>query len=440
MKHARRALLTVIQNRRLWLLTLVLGVVACAYSWKLLSRVDLPRPELEGADPAVIAAVEEAGNAVVRTSKSSQAWGDLGTVLLIHGFTNEAEQAFMQAESLDGSKFRWPYLRALAIVQEQPRQALSPLERAASLMPDDPVILGKLGDTQLMLGDTSSAERQFRRMLAHDPVDARGRFGLAQIESQRGELDAAKEHLGTLADNPYCRQRASQLLAHIHRRQGNPAAAASATALAVALPEDRPWPDPYAADAFDQQAGMFSRIERAKELRLQGDTDKSSQLIDRTERQHLELYWLVEGRLCLQKGDLAAAEDALGKSLAISPEFIEARFWLGQVLLQAGKYEQAAESFRQILQLETSYAPAYLGLSHCLSQQQRQAEAVVELQNAIRYMPASADAHRELGRLLAEQGEAAQALIHLQRATTLDPKDAEAKALLQKYRNQQGVP
>lgn len=403
-------------------------------------RVDLPTPDLEGADPAVTTAVRKACDSVTESPKSSEAWGELGIVLMIHGFANEAEKAFMRAEELDDSEFRWPYLRALNVFQEQPQRALTHFERALLLSNNDATIRGRLAEAYLTLGDDASAEKQFRMLLEKHPDDARAHFGLSQIAVHRGVTDEASRHLKSLADNPYCRKRAHQLIAQIQRRDSDKTAAEKTASLVASLPEDRSWPDPYEADAFGRQSGMFNNIERANDLRMQGEAAKSSQLNNQTEQQHPELYWMVEGRLCLQNGDLAAAEDALRKSLKISPEFIEAQYWLAQVLLKAGKHDQAADSFRKVIQMEASYAPAYVGLGHCLDKQRRTAEAVVELQNAIRYMPANSDAHRELGRLLVEQGETAQAIIHLQQALVLDPEDSQAKTLLRRCQDQLNFP
>lgn len=409
---------------------LVLCVAASIYAWRQMTQVDLPMPDLEGTDPSVAEAIRQAADEVKRSPKSGKTWGDFGIVLFVHDFHNEAQTAFLQAESYDDGEFRWPYLRGLALAQERPEEALKPLQQAVELSDSDPTICGTLGETYLAIGDSSRAEKLFEQLLKKHPDDPRACFGLAQLAFQRGETVESMQLLQKVANNPHCQKRAQQLISQVHRRQGNQQAADAAATLADSLREDRAWPDPYAASAFDQRVGMFYSINRAKELRAEGDSIKSRKVIEKAEQQHVELYWLLEGRLCLQRGDLEAAEKALRKAVELAPRFIEARFWLGQALLRAGKLKNAADTFRYVLELESSYGPAYLGLGQCLERQNLTAEALDRYRTAARYMPADANAHRELGRVLADQGQTNEAVVHLKQAVRLDPDDEQAAKLL----------
>src|SRR5262245_44399072 len=67
----------------------------------------------EGADKAVVAAVEKARQAVLAVRTSAAAWGELGVVFAAHGYEPEADDCFREAERLDPADPRWPYYRAL---------------------------------------------------------------------------------------------------------------------------------------------------------------------------------------------------------------------------------------------------------------------------------------------------------------------------------------
>src|ERR1700737_3807065 len=71
------------------LAALILAAAVGAY----LRRVPAPEPpvvDLQGAEPTVAAAIEEARAAVKRARASSDSWGRLGMVLLAHQFWEDA--------------------------------------------------------------------------------------------------------------------------------------------------------------------------------------------------------------------------------------------------------------------------------------------------------------------------------------------------------------
>src|SRR5947208_1564349 len=80
---------------------LVIGTVAFlmiagfgAYAWYARRGPEPPGIALQGIDPAVAAAVEDARAAVRRSPRSADAWGTLGMTLQAHQFLAEAEVCF----------------------------------------------------------------------------------------------------------------------------------------------------------------------------------------------------------------------------------------------------------------------------------------------------------------------------------------------------------
>lgn len=397
------------RRRLLIVLAALLVAVAGLLAWRNARVPSATLPDLDAAEPAVAAAIAEAWTEVRAAPESSDAWGRLGSLLLAHNYRAEAEAALGQAERLDPDEARWPYLQALAKLRQQPPEALPPLRRAVERSPDDPSLRGQLADTLLELGETEEAAAHYRRLLEGGKRSSRAHLNLARIAAESGEVEEAIEHLQATRNSPYARKQGLQLLAQLHLRQADEEAAQAAAQQAEALPPDRPWPDPYAAEAYRRQVGLFAQLERAGELREQGRAEQSQQMMTAAERQHPHLYWLLEGRLCLDNGDLEAARNALQKSVELAPEFIEAHHWLGQAQLAASRPAEAVAAFQRALELEPSYGPAHLGLARARLEVGDETAAEVALRQAVRYMPTDAEAHRQLSELLADRDPQAAA-------------------------------
>src|SRR5207302_11227917 len=71
-----------------------------------------PVVDLQGVEPRVAAAIEEARASVNHSPASAESWGRLGMVLLAHQFWEEARRCFVEAERLNRAEPRWPYFQA----------------------------------------------------------------------------------------------------------------------------------------------------------------------------------------------------------------------------------------------------------------------------------------------------------------------------------------
>jgi tetratricopeptide (TPR) repeat protein len=180
------------------------------------------------------------------------------------------------------------------------------------------------------------------------------------------------------------------------------------------------------------RTGMFDSLRRVRELERSGKDEEKRTLLRQTEERHPELYWLVEGRILLKKGDHAGAEDALRKAVKLDPRSVEAHVDLGRCLLTRKKDEEAIESFRRALQIEPSYGPAHLHLGRCLRALGRRDAALAALRSAVQYMPLDGATHRELAEALVEAGRNDEALTHARHAVRLDAADRQAAELLER--------
>ena len=130
-------------------------------------------------------------------------------------------------------------------------------------------------------------------------------------------------------------------------------------------------------------------------LEQAGNPTEAGAVTRRLEEESPEVSWFVEGRLRAARGDLAGAEEAYRRALAIDPRAPEAHWELGRALAAAGRSDEAAAAFRALLEIEPAHGPAWLELGRALLPTDR-AAATLALEKAAAYMPDSIEARREL--------------------------------------------
>ena len=383
---------------------------------------------LADADPAVADAIEAARRDVWWKPHSAAAWGRLGQLLRAHGYVPESNLCFAHAERLDPDDPRWPYLQGTGLQSDDPEAAIGHLQRAVALCgttPDAPQLV--LAEVCLQQGRLDEAERHFRQVLGGDPGNARAHLGLGRLAGERGNPRDALAHLERSASSPLTQKASRVLLAQAYQQLGDAAAAGRERARALDLPGDPPWPDPFQEEVLALMIGKQARLARLQTLHRQGRAAEARELARQLENDYPDVYWLVEGRGQMTRGNFAAAERALRKAVELAPESVDARFDLGTVLFEQRNYPAAADCFRKVTELEPGYGPAYLRLGRCLVGQGDRAEALRAFQAAVRYMPQHAEARRELGALLAREGRPAEAAAQLRQALQLQPGDAKAR-------------
>src|SRR5262245_41977874 len=397
----RRRVLTVVLVCAGTLAVLALGW----YLWGWYTAPAPPAVSFVDADPAVADAIEAARRDVWWKPRSAAAWGRLGQLLRAHGYRPEANLCFAQAERLAPDDPRWPYLQGVGLQSDDPEAALRHLQRAVALcggVPDAPQL--GLAEVCLRQGRLDDAGRHFREVLRRDPDNARAHLGLGRLAYERGELREAVAHLDRSASSRLTRKASGVLLAQVYHDLGDADAAGRVRAGVLDLPDDPPWPDPFLEEVWSLTVGKQARLSRLQTLHEQGRDAEARALARQLEDDYPDVYWLVEGRSQMTRGDFAAAERALRKAVELAPESIDAQFDLGTALFEQRNYRAAAECFRKVAELEPSYGRAYQRLGHCLLSQGDRPEALRAFRAAVNTMPQNAEARRELGALLAQEG------------------------------------
>lgn len=108
---------------------------------------------------------EQRGLALLDRARAAEAQGDLKTARA------KANQA---AETIAEDPFLWYFSAALAIRENRPEAAKSAINRALSMIPNDPTVLFEAGHVYAFAGEDAQARSYWQRALAADPKGPSG--------------------------------------------------------------------------------------------------------------------------------------------------------------------------------------------------------------------------------------------------------------------------
>lgn len=348
-------------------------------------------PDLSGLEKPLASKLAALRQAVAADPDSDQAWGLLAMNLDVHDFKIEALEHYARAAALDPTDFRWPYYRAMCLVEAGLPGAVDDFERAAALLPGYPPLAVRQGNALLGAGELEAAQRKYSEALAAEPaVAAHAHVGLARIALIAGDAAASYDHARQAAKLAPWNAEAHGLLAELHRRRGERQQALREVELAQKLPGPTPLPDRYA---------------------------------DRLLAEGVSSNWHFErGRGYLQARNYGNAARELGKAVEAAPT-AEHHEHLGRALLGLGRYGEARRHLLTALELQPDFPPAllYLGVSFLETEEPERAlepiRRALELQGDLR------DGERHLGRAYLGAGRPLEAIRAFQRALTQTPGD-----------------
>jgi tetratricopeptide (TPR) repeat protein len=406
-----------------------------------------PEVDLTGVDPALVAAVQAAQQAVREAPTSAEAWGRLGMVLVVHEYRDPGSFCFEQAQRLEPRECRWPYFDAMgALAVGDHAGALPKLEQAVALCDDlfDGPRL-RLGEVLLQLNRPDEAEPHFRRLLAANPQHTRAQLGLARIALQRGQPQGALLQLELPQRDRRTRKAAGLLLAEVHQRLGNTAEAAAARHRGAELPDDLPWPDPLYEEINAARVGRALHTQEAHKLALDGRYDDAIALLRQVVCDYPDAAdaWHLLGLALLKKKQAQEAERAFRRACELAPGMHEYVSYRGVALMHLGDLPNATVCFRKAVELKPGFAPALLNLGKCLSAAGDRPGALAAYREAVRSRPELFEARLALGTLLAELKRYPEALTHARQAAQLDPSSRPAGDLvkrIEKALNAAGAP
>jgi tetratricopeptide (TPR) repeat protein len=362
----------------------------------------------------------------------SNAYGDMGKLLMAAEYADAAEACFLNARTLNTADFRWPYYLAhLARTKGDLAKALTLFERANQLRPDDVATHVWLGDLELGQGRPDVAEGHFTKALSLQPGSLSARFGLGRTalakQDYRGAVTFLEEVLARdpgAAGAHYPLAMAYSGLgeskkADEHLRKRSEHEILPADPLIVELESLLRSPQTYERQgirALDRQDWPAAAAEFRKGLEL----DPASAAL------HHRL-----GTALAMMGDARGARAEFEEAVRVSPAYARAQYSLAVLAVENGQHQEAIDRFSIALKSEPNYVEARIGLADSLRRSGRPGESLSHFEQAMKASPGRAEA--ALGHALAlvqlrRFAQARDRLSELAKAHQDDPRFAHALA------------
>ena len=310
---------------------------------------------------------------------------------------------------------RWCLILLLAVLLA--RVSLGQITNVSELDAQDSALFQR-GLAAQQSHDLSSAERDYRAVLARSPEFLPARFNLGLVLDGEGRtaeaLDAFEAVRASNAEFP-----AVQMFAGIEDlRLGQVGAALGALKLAT---EQSPrnlqsW---FWLARADFAAGRPSEGKEALDKALSISPDDAS-----------SLYLLA--RYLISAQDLTGAERILTGLAARLPRVPDFHESLGSVYYLEARLDKAEEEYRRQLEIDPDNPQALSMLGVIFLDRGQVKLAVPYLQRGLNANPNVAYLQRKMGQAMLESGQTQEAITHLREATVLDPHDATAHFLLWK--------
>lgn len=328
------------------------------------------------------------------TGELSEAYGEMGNVLMAARYAEAPEPFYLNAQALAPDDRRWPYyLGHLYTTQGAFAMAAASFDQALALQPDDVPALISLGEVHLAQGRPEAAEPLLAQALALQPDSVWARIGLGRAALMRQEYQQAVERLeDALAVDPEA--------ADIHYP------------LAMAY---RGLGELEEAEAHLQQRDSGTVRRPDPLMQAMRDSLRSPSAYER------------EGIQALGSGDWEAAAAAFRRGIELAPENPSLRHRLGTALYMLGNEREGQAQFEAALRVSPDYAEAHYSLGLILEGSGRFEEALHRFSTAVRHEPSYVEARVRLARLLRRAGRPNEALAEYDRVIAADPEGAEAR-------------
>ena len=414
--------------------------------------VELPPAATGNFEPEERERLREAREAVERLpapgahdrGELARAFGELGSLYLLHDLMEPAEAALANARTLDPDAFPWHYyLGVLHFREGRPAEAEASLRRALALRPDDLATTVRLGRLAVDAGRLDEAERRFEAALELDPESAAALAGLGRIAYERGRHGRAVELF----------ERALELqpeATSLHHRLGLAYRALGDLERArVHLELNRhdpvSFPDPLVAGLAPLLRGASVQIHRGTAAMKAGDLDRAlaeyraaAELDPQDPKAHYNL-----GVVMLRKGERERAIRHLERAVELDPGYRNARVNLAAAHAESGDWARAAEQYGEAVRIDPLDHAARLDWATALERSGRGGRAVEELDALLAQVPDSrpqvkARAHLQRAVLAESAGRQDLAAEHYRAAVELDPALRPAWVGLGRARAQAG--
>ncbi len=359
-------------------------------------------PDIASLVPSVQRQIREQHDWLVKTLARSDATlidranahGELAKLYMAAQLPDAAEAAFLAAQSLDGSDYRWPYYLAhLARSKGDLPKAAGLFEHVLQLRPDDMDALVWLGDVSLTAGKPEVAEAAFAHAMQLDPNSVSAKFGAGRTALARGDHRQAVEYLEDVL-------------------RLNPKATAAHYPLSQA----------YAALGNADKAAEHLRLRRDSKI-----SPRDTLMVELESLLQSPQSFETAGLRKLDAEDWAGAAEQFRKGLALAPDNAALHHRLGTALSMQDDAAGARREFETAVQQQPEYFPSLFSLGVLAQADGRHAEAIERFTAALKVRPTYTEARLRLASSLRRSGKLNDALEAYQRAVSNAPDNAEAR-------------
>lgn len=357
--------------------------------------------------------------------------GRLGMAYDINGFREAAIATYQQAESLDPTDFRWPYLTAHLVAEDGDYgRALDILDRALAV---------DAGYAPAWLWRGAWLLKSDR---AREALDAFGRaaeiddspyasFGYAQALMALGEFPEAVELLEGVAesfDHPYVQRTYGEALRAVGRLDEARTAMAAGRAA-----ESLGWPDERRDQRYAHIRGHASYM-LAKELSAAGQTGEALAILQRLQAHHPEEHCGRDEEFflaCNLMNSVSIAYDRSGRSaeslatvergLVLNPDFAAFHLTMANLLRDGRDLEMALNHVERAIDLSPSSGYAHEQRGRLLFGLNRYEDARAAFESALQFEPGQRTTLFYLGLAEVELSDYEDAVESFRRVTEIEP-------------------
>lgn len=215
---------------------------------------------------------------------------------------------------------------------------ITPVERGSNLITPDNA------ETLLAHGYYEKAAAAYRKALATNAADPAARYGLAEAERLRGDLESSTKNYQQVVEIPEWKLRAVEGLARIDFARGDRAAAMEKFS-AVVKEDQWAWKSWLAIAQLSDLSGNWAKADEAYGMALAAAKDPAA-------------VYNNHGVSLLARGHALAAVDLFRKALAADPKLLQARTNIDLAEARAGKkatVESAGNDARERARMLNNY-------------------------------------------------------------------------------------
>lgn len=396
-------------------------------------RLKLPEINAPEFDRAIADAIRDADRAVQASPTSADRWGQLGTVLLAHDFFDSATICFEEAARLSPEIPNWPYLEAIALKPDRPRESIDRMRAAVALFPADDI------PSRIRLADALIDERQFNeaelllsKILTLEPSHSNARVSLAKIALLQNRPQDCLDRLNLSSSDPATRTELL-LAAEAHRRLGqfDQANVANESSLTASDPITF---DPHYDAVRRRRTGLKAGLKQADALYSRNQVEESVRLLRSLTSEYPDSEWahILLGRGLIRLRQLQDAEKSLQAALRINDQSYEASFRLAVAKQLQNHPREAVDWYRKTLEIQPGAAVAHKNLGQCLFLLGESEAAEQAFVASVMAQPNYVDGHLALAEYYAKTKRSDSALRALQDARRLRPDDTRIKAAIER--------